>query len=79
MRQTKTFNHEMRAKFLVRELGWPRHSRGFRGAFAGLLNPFASYKRPRSYMTIVGQQNRSRDLAMLRRLEASAQKLNHPE
>jgi hypothetical protein len=79
MRQTKPFSYERREKFLARQLGWPRHSRGFRGAFASLLNPLGSYKRPRSYLTIVQQQNRSRDLAMLRRLEASAEKLNLPK
>ena len=79
MKQTKPFSYEKREKFLAKQLGWPRHSRGFRGAFASLLNPFASYKRPRSYMTIVQQQNRSRNLAMLRRFEASAEKLNLSE
>jgi hypothetical protein len=73
--QMKRSASEKRGKVVAQQMGWPRHYMGWRGAIAGLLDPFAPFHRQRSYLKILRRENLRRDQATIERVEASVRRL----
>lgn len=73
--QMKHFNPEVRGRAVARQMGWPRQYLGWRGAVAGLLDPFAPFRKPRPYTEILRRENLRRERATAETVEASVEKL----
>jgi hypothetical protein len=73
--QMKRFNSEVRGRSVAQQMGWPRQYMGWRGAVAGLLDPFAPFRKPRSYMEILRRENLRREQATVEAVEESVRKL----
>ena len=65
----KRFTLDRRGKAVAQQIGWPRRHLGWRGAVAGLLDPFASFRKPRSYMGTLRRENLRREQATVERIE----------
>jgi hypothetical protein len=71
----KPFDSDARGKAVARQMGWPRQYLGWRGAVVGLLDPFAPFRKPRSYMEILRRENLRRERATVEAVDASVEKL----
>lgn len=73
--QMKHFTSDKRGRAVARQMGWPRRYMGWRGAIGGLLDPFAPFRTPRSYRTILRRQDSHREQATVECVEASVRRL----
>jgi hypothetical protein len=65
-----------RGRRVAAQLGWPRHYQGFFGATAGLLDPFAGFKRPNPSINLVQEYALRRQLATVRKMTESAEQIS---
>jgi hypothetical protein len=72
--QMKRFDSKAREKTLARQLDLPRPHSGWLGALASLVD-VAPYRKPRSYLEVLQEQNRQRDQETLDRLQATMERL----